>query len=425
MWTTFRTIKVMLLLAVGMAALAADLDIREIKLRDGTEIPVAVFPAAGKDLVLWLPHGLGKFTAEEAVVARMARRGIEVWRADLLEAHFLPPLESSLDMIPDADVAGLIAAAHRQTGKRIYLLASARAGMLALRGARAWQVQHPQEAALAGTILLHPNLFYGPPEPGKEADYHPIVAQSRLPIFILQPEQSLWRWRLGQTVLELEQGGSKVFTRLLPGVRDRFYFRPSATPKEEQEALRLPEYIEQAIRQLQWVKTFPVSPARKSSRGSVRKAAKGKRGLRPYTGDPEPAPLRLRDLAGKVRDLRDYRGRVVLVNFWASWCPPCVYEMPSMQRLKEKMHGKPFAILAVNMAEDAQTIRRFLAAKAKVDFTILQDGDGAALKRWKVFVFPTSYLIAPSGKISHGAFGEVEWDREDVVRLIEKLMSTL
>ena len=74
------------------------------------------------------------------------------------------------------------------------------------------------------------------------------------------------------------------------------------------------------------------------------------------------------------------------------------------------MAGKPFTILAINMAEDEATIRRFLQEKVKVDFPILLDRDQAVLKRWKVFVFPTSYLLGADGKIAYGLAGAIEWD---------------
>ncbi len=145
------------------------------------------------------------------------------------------------------------------------------------------------------------------------------------------------------------------------------------------------------------------------------------RELKPFQGEPVPPPLALPDLNGKPHHLADYRGKVVLVNFWATWCPPCVHEMPSMQRLKEKMAGKPFAILAVDMAESEADVKKFLT-KVKVDFTILMDRDGKALQRWKVFAFPTSFLIGPDGKISHALFGALEWDSEEVMRIIEGLL---
>ena len=118
-------------------------------------------------------------------------------------------------------------------------LATARGGIVGLRGAQAWQKRNPKSSALSGALLLHPNLFLGPPEPGKEAEYHSVAAQTRLPVYILQPEQSPWRWRLEATQAELEKGGSKVFTRVLTDVRDRFYFRPDATEVEIDVVKRL------------------------------------------------------------------------------------------------------------------------------------------------------------------------------------------
>jgi thiol-disulfide isomerase/thioredoxin len=72
--------------------------------------------------------------------------------------------------------------------------------------------------------------------------------------------------------------------------------------------------------------------------------------LKPWTGGPPP-PLTLKDLEGKTHRLADYKGKVVLINFWATWCAPCVQEMPSIQRLKDKLAGRPFVVLAVNLDE--------------------------------------------------------------------------
>ncbi len=406
---------------IQFAATAFAANSRDIRFADKTTVTVEVHAAKGDTLVLWLPSGFGKFAGETQVAERLAALGVEVWQADLLEARFLLPVESSLENIPDSDVVELIEAAAK-TGKHVYLLASARGGVLALRGAKAWQAKHPKDENLGGVLLLHPNLFLGPPEPGKEAEYHPIAAQSRLPVYILQPEQSPWRWRLEATQAELEKGGSKVFTRVLTDVRDRFYFRPDATSVEEGVANRLAGMLRDSIQALSEARLTEAPTARTSKAPATKLTGSTERKLRPYKGNPVPPPLKLTDLDGKVHDLADYKGKVVLVNFWASWCPPCVKEMPSMQRLKEKMAGKPFVILAVNMAEPENEVRDFLATKVAVDFPILMDRDGAALKAWKVFVFPTSFVVGPDGKIRYGLYGEFEWDTDEVVNIFGGLL---
>lgn len=140
-----------------------------------------------------------------------------------------------------------------------------------------------------------------------------------------------------------------------------------------------------------------------------------------YTGDLKQPVLKLKDLNGKMRDLRDYRGQVVMVNFWASWCPPCRIEMPSMYRLKQKMKGKPFTILAVNMAETRLEVNAFLPPQLKKSFVVLMDSDGKALRAWKVYAFPTSYIIGPRGKIRLALYGAAEWDDDAIVKKINAL----
>lgn len=141
--------------------------------------------------------------------------------------------------------------------------------------------------------------------------------------------------------------------------------------------------------------------------------------LKPYTGGATPA-LMLMDLTGKTQDLRTYRGRVVIVNFWASWCPPCVHEMPSMQRLATRWRDKPFVIVAVNMGEDPRAVRNFVR-KVKVKFPVWLDRDGSALKRWKVFAFPTSFVLDRAGNIRFALHGALEWDDPDIAAQIEGL----
>ena len=144
------------------------------------------------------------------------------------------------------------------------------------------------------------------------------------------------------------------------------------------------------------------------------------RDLQAYKGGATP-PLVLKDLSGKTQDLKQYRGKVVLINFWATWCPPCRAEMPSLQRLKAKLAGKPFVILAVDMGEAEPQVKAYIR-EIKTDFSVLLDKDGRALKAWKVFAFPTSYVVDAQGKIRYGLYGASEWDAADKVEKITQLM---
>lgn len=133
--------------------------------------------------------------------------------------------------------------------------------------------------------------------------------------------------------------------------------------------------------------------------------------------------LILKDLHQKTVDLAHLKGKVVLVNFWASWCPPCVHEMPSMQRLQNRFFTKGFTILGVNMAESEETVRHFLKTKVDIQFPILFDKEGMALKRWGVFAFPTSYLIDKKGKIRYAIYGGVDWEKESILKKITFLLN--
>ena len=131
--------------------------------------------------------------------------------------------------------------------------------------------------------------------------------------------------------------------------------------------------------------------------------------------------LSLPDLAGRQHDLADYRGKVVLVNFWASWCAPCLIEMPSMQRLTSTLKERPFALLAVNVKEAKAKVWRF-KKMLKVNFPALLDSDGVATQAWDVQFYPTSFLVDAEGKIRYTAYGAIEWDSDETRQIIEDLM---
>lgn len=149
-------------------------------------------------------------------------------------------------------------------------------------------------------------------------------------------------------------------------------------------------------------------------------APSGAADLKPWSGGPTPG-LELRELDGRVHRLADYRGKVVLVNFWATWCVPCRDEMPSIQRLKEKLAGKPFEVLAVNLDEPEARVRKFLT-QMKVDFTVLLDPEKKAARAWNARVLPASFVVGPDGGIRYSLVGDLDWADDRVVSRVAELL---
>jgi peroxiredoxin len=143
--------------------------------------------------------------------------------------------------------------------------------------------------------------------------------------------------------------------------------------------------------------------------------------LRPWTGGAAPA-LALTGLDGRSYDLGAYRGRVVLVNFWATWCEPCREEMPAMNALRRSLAGRPFEVLAVNLGEPESRIRRFLEAMP-LDFPVLLDRDMAAAKAWQARILPASFVVGPDGHIRYSALGALDWNEERTRRRVVELLA--
>ena len=146
-------------------------------------------------------------------------------------------------------------------------------------------------------------------------------------------------------------------------------------------------------------------------------------GLTPIT-DPRPAAaLRLPDLDEKGHDLADLKGKLVLVNFWATWCPPCRREMPSLERLKQRLQDRGLAVLAVDVGEDADTVFAFTGQlEPAPTFPLLLDRDSEAMKRWKVRGLPTTYVIDPRGRLIYRAVGGREFDDPVMVEALSRLV---
>ena len=142
--------------------------------------------------------------------------------------------------------------------------------------------------------------------------------------------------------------------------------------------------------------------------------------LKPAKAAPDFA---LPDLDGKLHRLSDYRGKVVLVNFWATWCPPCRREMPSMERLLQQLKGQPFVVLAIDQQETPDSVFVFTGQLDPTpSFPILFDRNSEVAPAWGVLGLPSSFIVDQRGRIVYRAMGGREFDHPDIVRTIRELL---
>ena len=128
----------------------------------------------------------------------------------------------------------------------------------------------------------------------------------------------------------------------------------------------------------------------------------------------------LTNLSGKKVKLSSYRGKVVLVNFWATWCYPCSMEVPSMEALYKKMKKMKFEILGVKI-KDKPFGKKFIDENS-LGFPVLIDDTDIALQ-YGITGVPETYIIDKKGRIAEKVVGSVNWDDEDVITYLKKLMS--
>ncbi len=431
-----RAKHIIFFLLVAVACLPAQAQYRyqsfSVTVSKHTDVPVRLYAARVPQAVslLWLPSERGFQQNEYRTAESLAKAGISVYFADLHSAYFVTRNSRSIDQFDAQEMAALVDRLGRRAGGRLVLVSSGKGVIAVLRAMRQWQLRHASSGAdkalVQGAVLISGKYFRRTPEPGMEGEFYPVVASTSLPLVMIQPVKSPWYWKLSKTVPVLSRGGSPVFVRTIAGIRDRFYFRPDATPLERRTGARLALILRRAVGLLKPYagRVFAAAPEPAAKAGKPRAASRRRgRSLSLFRGNPVPPALDLEMLSGRRMDLQTLKQHVVLVNFWASWCPPCVHEMPSMQKLSDRFNGRRFRILAVNMGEGRDVIKAFLQQKVSVSFPILLDLDGKALSRWKVYAFPTSYLIGKKGRIRYAVFGAIDWSAPAVAVIVEKLLA--
>ena len=136
-----------------------------------------------------------------------------------------------------------------------------------------------------------------------------------------------------------------------------------------------------------------------------------------------PAPdFKFPDMGGKMVSLSDYRGKVVLVNIWATWCSSCVDEMPSMEKLYQKLKGEDFEILAVSIDSlGAEVVAPFMK-KYKLTFPALIDSAGAIRMGYRTTGVPESFIIDKDGILVKKIIGSLDWTKPEILHLFQRLI---
>jgi peroxiredoxin len=125
--------------------------------------------------------------------------------------------------------------------------------------------------------------------------------------------------------------------------------------------------------------------------------------------------------AGKL-SLSDYRGKVVLLNFWATWCMPCRQEMPSMERLWQQYQNKGFAILAVSTDEGGASRVKSFVKRLKLSFPVVLDADSKVSDLYQVSGLPVSFLVDRQGRVAAKITGSADWMDDKAIARIEGLL---
>ncbi len=393
---------------------------KTVTLSSGEEITLEGYGNSSPLQILWIASTPGIKPRLRHVARDLAQHNMQVWLVDLAESLFLPHSTQALRTIPAAVVAELIDTLPENAQSSLLVVSNSYGAIPALRGIHAWQSQPARSARLIGVVLFSPNFFTHVPTLGSRPSFIPELAATNVPIYLYQEAKNGNRWHL-PAVLEVLQQHAPVYTEILPGVTSMFYGEDQ-TPETLAVLQAMPSRIQHAVNLLEQhevpAQALPVTANTPPETNSGLDSQ-----LKPYRGDVQAQPFSLEDATGKRIEVQSFKDRVTVINFWASWCSPCVEEIPSLNRLAQNMQGKAFQLISINYAESPEHIRQFMR-KVAVDFPVLVDPSGKLAGEWKVVAFPSTFVIGPDGKIRYGVNAAIHWDTPEVQQLINQLLQT-
>jgi len=386
------------------------------------DLQIEILPADGALIALWFTDLVEEDRPHfNSLLTSLQQSGIEVWSTRILEDLFLTRDDASIMSLDGSKIAEVIEAAHHHSNKQILLLSYDKMSIPLLRGVRHWQQHYSNRQRIAGTALLYPNLFIAPNRAGDSPLPAPILSLTNTPVTLFQPAQGQHAKRISRAVEPLWEAGSAATLLPLAGIRDWYIMHePGKYPAERAVRNRLPRQLQQ-IANSTAINPFPDHPLADQRQQEIATEQDPYR-LIPITEQPLAPDFALPDQEGTTQQLSQLKGKVVLVNYWASWCPPCIEEMPSMNTIYQRYKGQGLEILGINFQEDPQEITRFLE-QVKVDFPVLFDRDGEVAHRWNVFSMPTSFLVDRNGYVRYSVSRSIHWDLPESITTIEQLLA--
>lgn len=397
----------------------AQANVKSIELPTGEELHVTIYGKNKHSRLLWIDSGSGFHQRHQQVASVLAGNEMEVWQVNLVESLFLSAGAETMRNIPPRLIADLIEAVSEKGKYRVVLLSARYGSIPVIRGIHEWQMRKKKPARLSGAILLSPYFYTSIPTLGSAPLLIPELSATNIPVYIFQAEKNSNRWFLNNVLDDLQKH-APVYTEILKGVTSLFYREDTADETLKMLDDIVPR-IQRAITRLE-KHPAPASAIPLDIKNTIYKNSGLNITLTPYKGKTKPAAIKLKDVFGKELHIKNYKGKVTLINFWATWCPPCVEEIPSLNRLKKMMADKPFQLISINYAESPEQVQAFMK-KISVDFPVLIDPEGQTSGEWKVVAFPSTFVIGPDGDIHYGVNAAIHWDTEQVINQLNELIS--
>ena len=374
-------------------------------------IIVATNPGNSK-LFIHIPTKRGISSEFEKNLFKFADAGIDIWSLDLNSSYMLDGSDESYSGVDANDIADVIRSGMKAGYDSVFIYSHSKSSRKAIEAS--YILESSMDYGVDGHIMHAPNLW------DLGVDGKPIYGDysivSNLPIYVFFEKFST-KYPFSEDISNiLSLGGSKVYVHRLPGITSGFMHRPVKILSRKDIKLKNEFHSFYTMASDILLKT------KKSDLvivGNTEKAHETRSGVGKKVDPVTALDFSLTDMGGDLIKLSDLRGKVLLVNFWASWCAPCIEEIPSMDRLESITNGG-VEVLAVNIGEGADKILKF-KEDVPFDLHVLLDIDGRVAKDWGIYAYPSSYLINKDFKIVYSFIGAVDWEDPSITRIIDDL----